>query len=146
MKLIIVFLLLLNLNAWCQSNTNCWSKGQTGNTVMELKKFDSLVTHYTRLLQQHKKMDTADYIIVIKLNNTIIFNRKGSSQKGCWPESNESYNKLLDAMSGRLFFDNLTKYLGLCIPNRGMGCYFQKYDLDYGGGGPNDNSMIQVKF
>jgi hypothetical protein len=120
----------------------CWKKEQLGTTTLWLKQFDSLVDHYIDKLKNKKILDTADYVMLVKMDNTIGFNRREFSKEDCWVEKNKLYLQF-DSLVFRSF-DSLTKYLGTCIPNFGMGCHYSKFFLDWGGAGPNSNSLIRV--
>jgi hypothetical protein len=122
----------------------CWRKEQLGTTTLWLKQFDSLVDLYIRKGNNSEKLDTADYVMIVKMDNTLSINRIGPQKENCWPEKNKLYMQFDSLAFGRKFFDSLTKYLGTCIPNFGMGCHYSKFNLDWGGGGPNSNSLIRV--
>lgn len=140
---VILLLLLPTARSFSQAD-GCWRAIQAGNTSLTQHKFDSLVTSYINKSQKKQKLDTADYILLVKISNSIFFNRYGSLKDGCWPEKKKLYQQFSALFGGKSLFDNLTRYLGVCIPNHGMGCYYSRFNLDWGGASPNENSLIRV--
>jgi hypothetical protein len=136
-----VIMVVLNYAATAQVN-GCWRDTglQRGSVTYAQKQFDDQVLLYLNKNEQHLALDTADYVLIVKLSNSISFNRWRS--KNCLDQ--ELYEQFDSVFSDMSRYNKVISYLGTCIPNKGLGCYFEKFKLDWGGNHPNELSMFKV--
>jgi hypothetical protein len=141
-----ISLAFIIFSATCFAQTNnyaCWRSSQRGSITLTVGHFDTLINIFSKRLAEHDSITNFDYVVIVKLSNTLFVNRENA--KDCWPEKNTAYKKFSELCNGKYFFDQLTKHLGTCIPNKGMGCYFERFKLHWGGSVPDEKSIFQVK-
>jgi hypothetical protein len=128
--------------------SGCWDTTvQKGSVAYTQTQFDEMVLQILNKAEQHLDLDTADYILIVKLSNSISFNWwRHVIGKKCQEQENELYNRFDSTfgLSGVSIVETLDRYLGTDVPNRGMGCHFIKYNLDFGGSFPNETSLFKV--
>jgi hypothetical protein len=137
MKVLLIYLIFLgtfpfNINIRAQKDIN--PDDDIGIKISE-KEFNALLDKYSKLLKLGDTMNVQDYIIMVRLSNTIglqYFKNKNKKY--------EEFDKL---------FRN-QKYIGLAIKKLearqvSMCYYSEKYDLFIGSDGvPHENSVYKI--
>jgi hypothetical protein len=147
---IVIVMMIFNCTARAQEPkmSGCWdTTAQQGSITYTQKQFDDMVLQILNKAEQHLDLDTADYILIVKLSNSISFNWwRHAIDKKCHEQENELYERFDSTfgLSGVSIVETLDRYLGTDVPNRGLGCHFIKYNLDYGGSFPNETSLFKV--
>jgi len=95
--------------------------------VVTRQQFDTIVQHCTSLLKTRRnfEMEDADHIKIIRLINTINMSQDVSLKSGIYAE----FMKLLQ---DKEYEKEISTYYDW-IPNKGMGFYFQKLQVELGG-------------
>lgn len=136
---------LITTDVFSQAS-ECWDKKQRGNTEMSQKQFDSLVVVYIKKLNSDDiAMLKMDYVMVVKLDNTIFFNRSEQAISKCESKKDQLYVQLSAICRRDSFFDAVNKSLGPNRETKNGNYHFSKYNLDWAGSSPNENSLIRIK-
>lgn len=106
--------------------------------VITRQQFDTLVNKSISLLTNHRiiQIQDADHIMIIRLNNTINMSQDASFKNGI-------YADFIKLVKDKDYEKEISTYYDW-IPNRGMGFYFQKLQVELGGT-PHLHSRYTIK-
>lgn len=131
MKSTIVAILFVSLSAVRALATG---EDTLRKTYVSRQVFDSYVDSGLVIMNKYDVLDTSDFIFVIRIDNTIF------KHHDMWEiERYRCFQKMLFSKHGK----NIDKVFFTTL-NRGMGFYIKKYNLDWGGAAPNDNSLFYI--
>lgn len=101
-------------------------------TYISRQVFDSYVDSGLAIMTKNDQLNVDDFIFAIRVDNTIF------EHSQMWQV--ERYKRFQMMLSSK-HEKNLVRIFSPTI-NRGMGFYIKKYNLDWGGAAPNDNSLF----